>query len=192
VVAVPSLLQGPGTIRIAPLGSTVPSNTVSGSVFTDAWDVAWVQPGATEDGTSFQYQLNTQPVEVAEFFDPIQYATVSRSGTLAFNLASFTLSNYQRALNKGVTALTPTSGTGATALYNVKPPVPGAELRCMIGWESTDLTVRAVFYQCIQGGTIQTDFKKNPSIATIPCTFNLEVPSSGNPFDIWSAGTSHG
>ena len=48
--ATPTILTSPGYLLIAPLGSTLPTNTVAGSVFTDAWDVTWLPLGATEEG----------------------------------------------------------------------------------------------------------------------------------------------
>lgn len=189
-VTTPNVLTNPGYLFIAPLGSSAPTNTVAGSVFTDSWPVAWLPLGATADGSTFSYQTTVTPVTVAEFFDPIKYFTTDRAGSIAFNLANWALSNYNRALNGGVAALTATSGTGATALYTVTPPAVGSETRCMIGWESLDNTVRLVCYQTIQGGQVQSAFQKPPALAVIPCTFNLEIPSSGTPFNIWGAGAS--
>lgn len=189
-VATPNVLTDPGYLFIAPLASTVPTNTVAGSVFTDAWPAAWLPLGATADGSTLNYSTTVEPIRVAEFFDPVKWATTERGGNIAFNLANWGLSNFRRAMNGGVAALTPTSGTGATALYNVSPPTPGSETRCMIGWESLDNTVRIVAYQTIQGGEISSAFQKAPNFAVIPCTFNMEVPASGKPFDIWGAGAS--
>ncbi len=189
-VATPYILTNPGYLFIAPLASTEPSNTVVGSVFTDSWPGAWLPLGATEDGTDFSYGSTVEPATVAEFFDPIQYFTTERHGTIAFNLANFGLSNYRRAVNGGVTALTATSGSGTTALYTVEPPNPGSEVRCMIGWESLDNTLRMVCRQTIQGGEIASAFKKAPTLGVIPCTFNLEKPTSAQPFTIWGAGAS--
>lgn len=187
-VATPNILTSPGYLFIAPLASTLPSNTVTGSVFTDSWPVAWLPLGATEDGSTFAYSTEVEAIAVAEFFDPIQYTTTKRSGSIAFNLASFTLTNYRRALNGGTAALTPTSGTGATGLYTLNPPSPGSEVRCMVGWESLDNTVRLVAHQTIQGGEVTSAFKKAPDLALIPCTFNMEVPSGGQPWTMWGAG----
>jgi len=191
-VATPSILTDPGYLFIAPLLTAVPTNTVAGSVFTDTWQAAWLPLGATSEGSDFSYSTEVEPINVAEFFDPIKYATTSRAGSIAFNLASFTLTNYRRALNGGVSALTPTSGTGATALYTLSPPTPGAEVRCMIGWESLDNTVRLIGHQTIQGGEITSAFKKAPDYATVPCTFNFEVPAAGQPWTMYSAGASRG
>jgi hypothetical protein len=186
--AVPNVLTDPGYLFIAPLASSVPSNTVSGSVFTDAWPVAWLSLGATEEGSQFAYSTSVEPIMVAEYFDPISYRTVERSGSIAFNLADFTLTNYRRAINGGVAALAATSGSGATALGTLEPPEPGDEVRCMIGWESLDATVRLICHQTIQGGEITSAFRRAPDKALIPCTFQLEVPSGGKPWTMYSAG----
>ena len=191
-VAVPNILTDPGYLFIAPLGSTVPTNTVAGSKFTDSWDAAFLPLGATAEGSEFSYSSTVEPISVAEFFDPIAYHTTARAGRFGFNLANWALSNYRRAVNGGVAALTATSGTGATALYTLNPPTPGNEVRAMIGWESLDNSVRIVCYQTICSGEITTAFRKAPSFAVIPCTFNMEVPSAGQPWVMWSAGTARG
>jgi hypothetical protein len=188
-VAAPNVITDPGMLWIAALGTADPTNTVAGSKFTDDPAVAFIPLGATEDGTNFSYQTNVAAVTVAEFFDPIKYATTDRSGSIAFNLTNIALSNYQRALNGGIAALTPISGTGATALYKVEPPAPGAEVRAMILWESTDATIRILCRQTIQGGTISSAFRKAPDKAVIPCTFNMEIPVGASaPFTMWGAG----
>lgn len=187
-IPVPSILTDPGTLMIAPLASTIPTNTVSGGVFTDSWAVAWLALGATEEGSTFAYSTSVEPVRVAEFFDPISYRTTERGGSIAFNLADFTLTNYRRALNGGVAALAATSGTGATTLGTLEPPDPGDEVRCMIGWESLDNTVRLICHQTLQGGEISSAFTRPPDKALIPCTFQLEVPTAGKPWTMYSAG----
>jgi hypothetical protein len=189
-VTTPKILTNPGYLFIAPLGSTLPTDSVTGGVFTDSWPAAWLPLGATEDGSDFSYGSTVEAATVAELFDPVQYFTTERHGTIAFNLANFGASNYNRAMNGGVTALAATSGTGATSLWQVEPPDPGNEVRAMIGWESLDNTVRLVCRQTIQGGEIATAFKKAPTLGVIPCTFNLEKPTSSKPFRISFADSS--
>lgn len=186
--ATPNILTDAGYLFWAPLASTIPTNTVTGSVFTDAWPVAWISLGATEDGSTLSYESTVEPITVAEFLDPIKYATTSRQGSIAFNLADWTLANYKRALNGGT--LTVVSGTGTTQLNRFRPPAPGGEVRAMIGWESLAGDVRLVCYQTLNGGTIESAFRKAPDKALIPCQFNFEIPSSGIPFDIYTAGTA--
>ena len=191
-VATPVVLTDPGMLWLAALGTADPTNTVAGSVFTDDPAAAFVPIGATEDGTDFSYETSVEAIRVAEFFDPIKWATTDRTGKVAFNLANWSLSNYNRALNGGVAALTATSGSGATSLFTLEPPTPGNEVRCILLWESTDRTVRLRCRQVLQGGSIDSAFKKSPSFATIPCTFNMEVPSAAQPFTLWAAGVSRG
>jgi hypothetical protein len=184
--AVPLVLTDPGFLFWAPLLTATPTNTVVGSKFTDAWAVAWISLGATEDGSQFTYETRVEPITAAEFFDPIRYATIERSGNMSFTLVDYTLMNLKRALNGG--AVTLVSGTGATALSSYEPPAPGAEIRCMIGWESLDSTVRIVMRQTLNSGSIASAFRKAPSKAGFACTFNMEVPAAGQPFTVYTAG----
>jgi hypothetical protein len=172
--AVPTLLTDPGYLFVAPLLSTEPANTVAGSIFTDAWPAAWISAGATKEGSNFTYGSKVEPISVAEFFDPIKYSTTERSGSMAFAMAS----------------VTPISGTGATALAKFEPVTPGAEVRVMLGWESTDGTTRIVIRQAIQGGDMSMEFQKAPATAYLPVTFNFEVPAALAVFSVYSAGAT--
>lgn len=188
-VATPTILTNPGYLWIAPLGTVPWVNTVTGGVFTDAIAAAALPLGATEEGSTFSYESTVEAVTVAEFFDPIRYFTTDRSGNIAFNLANFGASNYRRALNGGVTALAPTGAAGSE-LYTVEPPTPGEETRAMICWESLDNTVRLLCRQTLQGGTVESAFRKPPALSVIPCTFSLEKPASAQPFAMYFAGTT--
>jgi hypothetical protein len=187
-IATPNLLTDPGAMFSAPVGSALPANTVSGSVFTDSWVSPWVPMGATEDGYDFTYDIKTEMITVAEFFDPIKWATTERSGNFAFTVVDWTLTRVSQVMNGGTLAIV--SGTGATQLNQFTPPAAGAETRRMLGWESLDHTVRIIAYQCINSGSIKSSFKKAPAKAGLACQFNFEIPSSGKPFDIFSAGTT--
>jgi hypothetical protein len=185
--ATPQLLTDAGFTYWAPLASTLPTNTVTGSVFTDAWPVAWLSMGATDDGSEFTYEIKVEPVKSAEFFDPIKYFTTDRSGSFALSMQNFALTNYKYALNGG--AYTIVSGTTTTQLTSLTPPVPGAEVRAMIGWESLDHTMRAVMFQTISSGSIKSKFAKAPNTAMIPAEFNFEIPVSPTyPWIFWVAG----
>src|SRR5512132_1029767 len=104
-VATPTILTDPGYLFWAPLATAEPTNTVAASKFTDAWAAAWIPLGATENGSALTYSSPVEPVNVAEFFDPIKYATTGRSGNFAFNLADYTLANWKRAMNGGTMTL---------------------------------------------------------------------------------------
>lgn len=187
-VATPVILTNPGFLWMAPLATAEPTPTVTAGVFSDTIPAAWLPLGATTDGTTFSYSSTVQPIHVAEFLDPITYSTTERAGSIAFNLASWTLTNYQRALNGGIAAIVPTGTTGSE-LSSFEPPDPGNEVRAMILWQSTDNTVRMLLRKTIQGGQVQSAFQKAPSFAAIPCTYNLEIPTSTTkPFKVWGAG----
>lgn len=186
-VSTPNILTDPGFLWIAPLGTAAPTNTVTAGVFSDSVDVAWIPLGATTEGSNFSYASTVEAIRVAELFDPVRYVTTERTGSIAFNLADWTLSNYRRALNGGIAALTPT-GSAGSELTTLEPPDPGEEVRSMILWESTDSTVRLMLRQCLQGGEVSTAFAKAPDVAAIPCTFNIETPATGKPWTMWGAG----
>ncbi|MCA1570790.1 MAG: hypothetical protein LC798_10835 [Chloroflexi bacterium] len=188
-VATPTLLTDPGYLFWAPLGSAEPAGTVVGSVFTDAWPVAWLPLGATEEGSQFNYEINVEAVTVAEFLDPVAQRTTERSGSIAFSLASWTLTNLKRAMNGG--ALT-VSGATTTTKSTYEPPDPGSEVRAMIGWESLDNTARLVCRQVINAATIEAAFRKAPDKALIPCEFRFEVPAAAKPFMFSAAGVARG
>jgi hypothetical protein len=189
-VARPTVLVDPGFLWVAPLGTADPANTVTAGVFSDAIAAAWLPLGATTEGSTFAYASNIEAINVAEFFDPIAYRTTERNGSMAFNLAHWSLSNYRRALNGGVAALAPT-GVAGSELTTLEPPNPGTEVRSMILWESTDATLRIIIRQAIQGGEVSSAFTRAPDIAAIPCSFNMEIPTGGTkPWTMWAAGTT--
>lgn len=186
----PNILSDPGYLFGAPLLTAEPTNTVASSKFTDAWPVAWIGLGPTEDGSTFSWQSTVEPIRVAELFDPVKYATTEQSGSIAFSLADWTLSNLKRALNGGMGSLSPVSGTGATQLNKYEPPEPSEIVRIMIGWESLDGTVRLIARQCLNGGAVQSAFKKAPDKALIPFNLSLERPAAAKSFVVYSAGTA--
>jgi hypothetical protein len=107
---------------------------------------------------------------------------------LLTDLASWTLSNWKLAMNGGTLSLV--SGTGATQLNKYTPGQPGSEIRGQLGWESLGGDVRILAYQVINGGEVSSAFRRAPDKALIPFTMNFEVPSSGVPYEIFTAGAN--
>lgn len=172
-------------------GGTVtsgPGGTVAGSVFTDAWPVAWVPVGVTKEGHEWTWKPDTEGIEVAEYLLPLRIVTTGVEGLVAFEIAEFTAKNTAAALNGA--SVTTVSGAGATLLSRLTPPNVGAETRIMLGWESEDWTERAVFWQCFQTGEVKVAHKKGADNATISVEFSMEQPAVGAPFDRWYAGTT--
>jgi hypothetical protein len=184
-----SIAIGAGYLYIAALGSTLPTNTVVGSVFTDTWPVAWNLLGITKSGSEFTYTITTDIIDSAEYFDPLQIVTTARAAQWAFELEQVNATTLKNALNGGSLV---TSGAGTTLLSTYTPPAAGAEVRTMIGWEAQDNTERLVMEQAFQAGAVKLTRNKGAANATIPVEFHAELPASGFPFRYWTAGTVRG
>ena len=122
------LSLGPGYLYYAATGTALPANTVVGSVFTDTWASAgaWLPWGVTREGHEFQYTINTDTVEAAEYFDPLVIVTTGRAAQMTFECMTVIKSTMARALNGGGVA---TSGSGTTLLTTVTPPAAGSARR---------------------------------------------------------------
>jgi hypothetical protein len=184
-----ALALGPGFLFYASPGSSLPANTVAGSVFTDNWPGAWLLFGVTAEGSEFDYGIQTSPVTAAEYLDVLKYATTGRSGSIKAALMQIHATNMKRACNGGIITVT---GSGATQLNSYTPPPAGAEQRAMIGWESTDGDERIVVEQALQTGSLAIQRKKGADNARIPIEFSFEVPTSTFPFRYYTAGATRG
>jgi len=164
-----NLALGPGYLYLAPLGTTEPTDLVTAWLTVSA---NWVGLGYTDQGSEFDYQLNTSPVQVAEELDPISNAADGRAASVKFALAELTATNLKRASNGGVI----TTGAGQVTF---EPPDLGTEVRVMLGFESEDHTERWVFRQCLMSGQLQIQRQKGANNATMACEFMLEKPAYG-------------
>ena len=180
---------GPGYLYIANLATSLPANTVAGGVFTDAWPAGWNLLGITKTGHEFIYDITTENIDAAEYFDPIMIVTSARLAHVKADLQQVHATNLTHALNGG--SLT-TSGAGTTLLSTYTPPAVGSEIRQMLGWEATDNTERWVLEQALQVGSLTIPRNKGAANASIPVEFRAELPASGFPFRYWSAGTVRG
>jgi hypothetical protein len=167
-----ALALGPGSLYIAVLGTPEPTD------LTTPWETVsanWIPLGYTDEGSTFNYSVDSENVEVAEELDPVAVALTSRELSLAFALAEITASNLKRALNGG----TITSGSG---IVTFEPPDLGEEVRTMLGWESEDHTERWVYRKCMQVGAMEMSRAKGAAKATISCDFRLERPADAKSF----------
>lgn len=178
---------GPGYLYWAPLASAEPTNTVVGSVFTDAWPGAWIPLGATLEGNELETAIETDRAYVAEYLDSVKTVTTTRTTTISFSLYDTTAQNYKRVMNGGTIATV--SGSGTTLLSSFVPVQAGLEVRSMIGFESTDNTERAILYQCLNIGAVTERRRKGADYNVFPAQFTTEVPASGISIKRYYAGT---
>lgn len=188
VVPKNALALGAGYLYYNSSGGGEPGWTVTGSVFTDPW-TGWSLLGITREGHEFNYEIDTDTIEAAEYLDPLLYVTTGRNAGISFELMQIHATNFRRALNGGTLT---TAGSGTTLRSTYRPPAIGAEIRCMIGWESTDNTERLIIEQAFQIGSIAINRRKGAENATIPCEFRCEIAPSGDPFRYETAGTLRG
>ncbi|MGP3914301.1 phage tail tube protein [Nonomuraea sp. 10N515B] len=163
---------GPGYLYLAPLGTTEPTN------LTTPWasvSAAWTELGYTNEGSEFTYELESEPVVVAEELDPVAIALTGRNMGVNFALAQITASNLKVAMNGG----TITAGTG---IVTFEPPELGQETNVMIGFESEDHSERWVYRQCLSQGQIGIPRRKGADKALINCEFLMTKPEALTPF----------
>lgn len=182
---------GAGYLLYGNLGSALPANTNPAGVFTDDWSAVsgWFLLGVTKTGHEFTYDLQTDTVDAAEYFDPLATVTTGRTVSMKFELQLINATNIKRMLNGGTTS---TTGSGASLVTTYTPPAPGAEVRCMIGWESQDNTERLVMEQAFQVGSLTISRQKGNENATLPVEFRAEIPASGFPYKHFFAGAARG
>lgn len=155
---------GPGILKIAPLGTTEPTDLATN------WDALWTDLGYTDEGSNFIFDQTFENVEVAEELDPIIVLQTAREITANFALAEITAENLERAFNGGVVE----TSDGVTTF---EPPAAGDYTEAMIGWESTDGLERWIFRKAVQVGSVDIPRKKAPEKAVIPCSFRCTKPA---------------
>lgn len=188
--ATPLLLREPGFLFHAPLATAEPTHVAAGSTYdADTWPVAWIPLGPTQEGSVFSNAQNVEPIRVAELFEAVAYSVTDVTTTLAFAMTNYTLHNLRRAMNAPTGAVSTVSGTAATLSSKLEPPDPESIVRCMIGWESLDHTLRLVGRQCINGGELSSSFGRGTA-AGIATVWNFERPAASKPFAFYGAGTA--
>lgn len=188
--ATPLLLREPGFLFHAVLGSTLPPMVATASTYdADVWPVAWIPYGPTMEGSTFSNTQNVEPIRVAELFEAVAYSVTEVTTSIAFAVANYTLHNLRRAMNAPAAAVTTASGATTTLSSKLDPPDPETIVRCMIGWESLDHTMRMIGYQCINGGELQSSFGRGTA-ASIASVWNFERPTATKAFSFWGAGVA--
>ena len=171
------VVVGAGTLWYAPLGTTEPTAGVLAPVTSPAvavaWPSAWTQLGYTADGSEFDWTPKLDPLVVAEQLAPLKYVTSGVEAKVMFDIAEISAAHVQLALNGGTV-------TTASGISTYVPPVVGAEVRVMLGWDRIDGLERIIWRQCINTAVVKQQHKRPPAMNTLPVEFNLEVPATGS------------
>lgn len=171
----------PGKLRAAPLGTTEPTDE------TSAYAAGWVPLGYTAEGSTFNYEISTEDVDVAEELDILARVTTGRDAGVEFALAELTNKNLSIAFNGGLVV-------GDGLAWEFEPPDIGSEVRLMLAWDANPVVasndLRIIFRQCLQTGGLGLENRKGATKSTIAANFRLEKPTSGAKIlKIMGAGT---
>jgi hypothetical protein len=161
---------GPGKLYWAAVGATEPTTLAT------AFAVAWTDLGYTNEGSSFTISPSFEDIEVAEEFDPIDVTKTGNAMNIDFALAQVTVENLQLAMNGG----TVTTGTGEKSVEPLASTV--APVYTALAWRSNDSKEQFIWRRCLQTGDIEVARRKAPDKATIPASFRVLLPTTGQPF----------
>lgn len=187
----PGLINvGPGVIRIAPLGSAIPTMAATGSTFaSDAWDDAWLKVGPTTSGFQRSTSIETESITVEEDLEPVVTVITASSTSIAFTLVEDTIRTLKLAMAGGTTSTV--SGSAATLSTKFAPPLLGAQNSVMVAWESDDQRFREIYYKCLQSGSVEPERRKGANPTAYSLSFTVQKPDplvSVTSWNRWQAG----
>lgn len=178
------------TSAYAPAGTG--SAFTQGTSSTNVPGTASLLPlGITEEGMTFTSGFSTDNDESAEYYFSHKTIVTGQTASLKTTLKTVNLTNLRLALNAPTSAVSavPT----ATVAAKVTPPLPGAEVRCQLLWESLDNNMLIVGYQALQTNELNLAGRKGAAGMVLDLEFTFEMPDAAiapTPYDLWVIGTS--
>ena len=182
-----AIKSGPGKIYYAPLGTAIPTPTVTASKLVVTW-TTWVGVGSTDEGLTYNESTDTENITVAESLYPVSVVTTGKSGTVSFSMAEISSTNWKLAANGGTVT---TSGASTTLLHTYVPPLVGSEVRVMLGFQSLDDTEMIVWPQVFNTAGFETPRSTFSEKAVLPVSFSVELPDPAvlsTPYKRWVSG----
>lgn len=190
VIAPGQIKTGPGRIRYALLGTTIPAVTSVSDKLTATW-TSWLEVGATDEGLTFSESTESEEIKVAESQYAVKTIVTGKSATVAFSMSHISDENWKLAANGGTTTVTPAGTAPATKMTVFVPPLVGQERRVMLSFVSLDDDEIIVWPQVFNGGGFETPRAGLASKHVLPVTFNVELPDPAvltTPYKRWTAG----
>ena len=173
----PGLIQtGPGRIRYAPLGTTIPTVVPVASVYTAVAWTSWLDVGATDSGLTYTEGTETADIRVCESKYPVRTVTTTKSSRIAFTANEVSDLIWKLAQNGGTLTVTGTAGTKQT---EYSPPLADAEVRVMLAFQSNLDTEIIVWPQVFQVGSVEFVRGDFETKAGLSMEFNAELPATG-------------
>lgn len=177
---------GPGRIRYAPLLTTIPTFSVTGSKFNPTW-TSWVDVGSTDAGITYTEAAETADIKVAESLYPIRTTVTGKSSQISGVLNEVTDINWKLVNNGGTINIT---GSTGTKMSEYIPPLAGSEVRVMLAFQSNGDDEIIVWPQVFQVGSMEYVRGTFETKAGLSFQFNAEIPASGytTPYRRFTAG----
>lgn len=177
---------GPGRIRYAPLGTTIPTFSVTASKFSPTW-TNWLDVGSTDAGITYTEASETADINVAESLYPVRTVVTGKSSRIAGVLNEVTDLNWKLVNNGGTIAIT---GTTGTKMSEYTPPLAGSEVRIMLAFQSNGDDEIIVWPQVFQVGSMEYARGTFETKAGLSFEFNAEIPATGytTPYHRFTAG----
>lgn len=163
---------GPGRIYWAPLGTAIPTFSVTASKITATW-TSWVEVGATDAGCTYSESTDASQIKVAESPYTIKSVVTGKAGSVAFAMNQVSDVNWQLAANGGTITVT---GTTTTKMSVFVPPLIGSEVRKMLAFVSQDDDEVLVWPQVFNTGGFETERGQIDSKHGLPVSFDVEMP----------------
>lgn len=175
---------GAGALYWAPLGTTEIATTLTSGKFSTTM-TSWQLAGATDNGHTFNHQVQTSDITPEESFYPELSPTTGITAEVSFAMMYMSPDNFLLAFNGGTTS----TSTGMTTFT---APTPGNEVNRMLMWQSADDTERFVWRSVINTGQISLARQKAPNKALLAVTFRVLQPASGAPWSRYTADATLG
>lgn len=173
VVTPAAIKTGPGVIRYAPLGTTIPTITAVASKLVATW-TTWVDVGATDTGLAYAESISTSPVRVAESQYDIRNNVEAKAGVVRFAMSHIHDLSWKLAMNGGTIV---TTGATTTKLSKYQPPLIGAEVRVMLAFQSLDDEEIIIWPQVLNTGSVETIRPAQGADKwMLPTEFAVELP----------------
>lgn len=191
---------GAGKLWVAPIGTItnafaptgVAGQFVQGTTATSVpGNAAWLPLGITKAGNIFKTGITTANVDSAEYYYPHKIVTTAQTADMAFALMTVNLTNLRLGFNAATSSVS--GAVTDTTVARLSPPLPGAETRVQVMWESLAGDFVIVIYQALQTQAISLNAAKGNNNMEVPVMMTAELPPTATasvPFDMWVVGAT--
>lgn len=171
-----NVLVGAATLFVAPAGTAmVPDSQAQGV----DWPIPWVQPGASEEGLTFNSNVNTQDINIEEQSTPVAVLVASRAISVDIALAEDTIENMKLAYGGGIVT-TQAAGPGMIGKKTLR--LSDTLDRLALGFEGvapSGLPRRVYLPTVLSVGNVQTRYRRAAAERSYACQFRyIDDPSN--------------